>query len=119
MLKWLSLALVATGILHNTLAFILMGDTLRRLWRSGLMAAVRADDAAAFALLWFIVAGFALMLIGAAFWQLADAGRLGWSLILGLWALAAGICLLFPQPGPFLLLALACAFVLAKAGGAG
>ena len=112
MLKWLSLALVATGILHNALAFILMGDTLRRLWRSGLMAAVRADDAAAFALLWFIVAGFALMLIGAAFWQLADAGRLGW-------ALAAGICLLFPQPGPFLLLALACAFVLAKAGGAG
>lgn len=47
MLKWLSLALVATGILHNALAFILMGDTLRRLWRSGLMAAVRANDAAA------------------------------------------------------------------------
>jgi len=65
------------------------------------------------------VDGFALMLVGAAFWQLADAGRLGWSLILGLWALAAGICLLFPQPGPFLLLALASAFMLAKAGGAG
>ena len=119
MLKWLSLALVATGFLHNILAFVLMRDVLRRLWRGGLIAAVRADDAAAFTLLWFMVAGFALMLIGAAFWQLADAGCLGWPLLLGLWALAAGICLLFPQPGPFLLLALACAFVLAKAGGAG
>ena len=111
MLKILSLALIATGVLHNTLALLTMREALRRIRDGGIF-----NSAQTFAFLWFIVAGFALMLIGLTFWQLADTNRLGWSPILALLALAAGIALLFPKAGPLLLLALALAFVVAKCG---
>ena len=111
MLKILSLALIATGVLHNTLALLTMREALRRIRDGGIFNSVHT-----FAFLWFIVAGFALMLIGLTFWQLADTNRLGWSPILALLALAAGIALLFPKAGPLLLLALALAFVVAKCG---
>ena len=116
MLKILSLALIATGVLHNTLALLTMRDALRRIRDGGIFNSVHSGDAETFAFLWFIVAGFALMLIGLTFWQLADANRLGWSPILALLALAAGIALLFPKVGPLLLLTLALAFVVAKCG---
>ena len=116
MLKILSLALIATGVLHNTLALLTMRDALRRIRDGGIFNSVHSGDAETFAFLWFIVAGFALMLIGLTFWQLADANRLGWSPILALLALAAGIALLFPKAGPLLLLTLALAFVVAKCG---
>ena len=107
MLKILSLALIATGVLHNTLALLTMHEALRRIRDGGIFNSVHSGDAQTFAFLWFIVAGFALMLIGLTFWQLADANRLGWPPILAL---------LFPKAGPLLLLALALAFVVAKCG---
>lgn len=107
MLKILSLALIATGVLHNTLALLTMREALRRIRDGGIFNSVHSGDAQTFAFLWFIVAGFALMLIGLTFWQLADANRLGWPPILAL---------LFPKAGPLLLLALALAFVVAKCG---
>lgn len=116
MLKILSLALIATGVLHNTLALLTMREALRRIRDGGIFNSVHSGDAQTFAFLWFIVAGFALMLIGLTFWQLADANRLGWPPILALLALAAGIALLFPKAGSLLLLALALAFVVAKCG---
>ena len=82
MLKILSLALIATGVLHNTLALLTMREALRRIRDGGIFNSVHSGDAQTFAFLWFIVAGFALMLIGLTFWQLADANRLGWSPIL-------------------------------------
>ena len=114
MLKILSLALIAIGVLHNTLALLTMHEALRRIRDGGIFNSVHSGDAQTFAFLWFIVAGFAL--IGLTFWQLADANRLGWPPILALLALAAGIALLFPKAGPLLLLALALAFVVAKCG---
>ena len=108
MLKILSLALIATGVLHNTLALLTMREALRRIRDGGIFNSVHSGDAQTFAFLWFIV--------GLTFWQLADANRLGWSPILALLALAAGIALLFPKAGPLLLLALALAFVVAKCG---
>lgn len=78
MLKILSLALIATGVLHNTLALLTMREALRRIRDGGIFNSVHSGDAQTFAFLWFIVAGFALMLIGLTFWQLADANRLGW-----------------------------------------
>ncbi len=90
MLKILSLALIATGVLHNTLALLTMREALRRIRDGGIFNSVHSGDAQTFAFLWFIVAGFALMLIGLTFWQLADANRLGWPPILALLALAAG-----------------------------
>ena len=116
MLKILSLALIATGVLHNTLALLTMREALRRIRDGGIFNSVHSGDAQTFAFLWFIVAGFALMLIGLTFWQLADANRLGWSPILALLALAATIALLYPKAGPLLLLTLALAFVVAKCG---
>lgn len=107
MLKILSLALIATGVLHNTLALLTMREALRRIRDGGIFNSVHSGDAQTFVFLWFIVAGFALMLIGLTFWQLADANRLGWPPILAL---------LFPKAGPLLLLALALAFVVAKCG---
>lgn len=107
MLKILSLALIATGVLHNTLALLTKREALRRIRDGGIFNSVHSGDAQTFAFLWFIVAGFALMLIGLTFWQLADANRLGWPPILAL---------LFPKAGPLLLLALALAFVVAKCG---
>ena len=107
MLKILSLALISTGVLHNTLALLTMREALRRIRDGGIFNSVHSGDAQTFAFLWFIVAGFALMLIGLTFWQLADANRLGWPPILAL---------LFPKAGPLLLLALALAFVVAKCG---
>ena len=77
MLKILSLALIATGVLHNTLALLTMREALRRIRDGGIFNSVHSGDAQTFAFLWFIVAGFALMLIGLTFWQLADANRLG------------------------------------------
>jgi len=118
MLKHLSVALIFTGILHNILGFITMRTTLRRLWQEGILATVRTDDAS-YALLWFLTVSFALMLIGAAYWQLADASRLDWLLILALFLLAAAICVVYPKPGPRLLLMIAAALVIAKACGAG
>ena len=85
-----------------------------RIRDGGIFNSVHSGDAQTFAFLWFIVAGFALMLIGLTFWQLADAGRLGWLPILALFALAAFIALLLPKPGPLLLLALATAFIIAR-----
>ena len=114
MLKWLSLALIATGMLHNTLAVLSMREALHRIRAQGVFNSVHSSDPQTFAFLWFVVAGFALMLIGLTFWQLADAGRLGWLPILALFALAAFIALLVPKPGPLLLLALATAFVVAN-----
>jgi hypothetical protein len=76
MQKYLSIALILTGILHNVLGIATMHDTLHRMWQEGLVASVQANDAS-YALLWFLVAGFALMLIGTTFWQLANAGQLG------------------------------------------
>ncbi|WP_392406714.1 DUF6463 family protein [Cardiobacterium hominis] len=114
MLKILSHALIATGVLHNTLALLTMREALRRIRDGGIFNSVHSGDAQTFAFLWFIVAGFALMLIGLTFWQLADANRLGWSPILALLALAATIALLYPKAGPLLLLILALAFVIAK-----
>ena len=114
MLKILSLALIATGVLHNTLALLTMREALRRIRDGGIFNSVHSGDAQTFAFLWFIVAGFALMLIGLTFWQLADANRLGWPPILALLALAATIALLYPKAGPLLLLTLALAFVIAK-----
>ena len=99
MLKILSLALIATGVLHNTLALLTMREALRRIRDGGIFNSVHSGDAQTFAFLWFIVAN-----------------RLGWSPILALLALAAGIALLFPKAGPLLLLALALAFVVAKCG---
>ena len=116
MLKILSLALIATGVLHNTLALLTMREALRRIRDGGIFNSVHSGDAQTFAFLWFIVAGFALMLIGLTFWQLADANRLGWSPILALLALAVGIALLYPKAGPLLLLTLALLFVIAKCG---
>ena len=107
MLKILSLALIATGVLHNTLALLTMREALRRIRDGGIFNSVHSGDAQTFAFLWFIVAGFALMLIGLTFWQLADAIRLGWPPILAL---------LFPKAGSLLLLALALAFVAAQCG---
>ena len=107
MLKILSLALIATGILHNTLALLTMREALRRIREQGIFNSIDRGDAQTFAFFWFMVAGFALMLIGLTFWQLADANRLGWPPILAL---------LFPKAGPLLLLALALAFVVAKCG---
>ena len=117
MLKILSLALIATGALHNTLALLTMREALRRIRDGGIFNSVHSGDAQTFVFLWFIVAGFALMLIGLTFWQLADANRLGWSPILALLALATAIALLYPKAGPLLLLTLALAFVIAKCGG--
>ena len=114
MLKILSLALIATGVLHNTLALLTMREALRRIRDGGIFNSVHSGDAQTFAFLWFIVAGLALMLIGLTFWQLADANRLGWPPILALLALAATIALLYPKAGPLLLLILALAFVIAK-----
>ena len=90
-----------------SLAMLTMREALRRIRDGGIFNSVHSGDAQTFAFLWFIVAGFALMLIGLTFWQLADANRLGWSPILAL---------LFPKAGPLLLLALALAFVVAKCG---
>ena len=84
MLKILSLALIATGVLHNTLALLTMREALRRIRDGGIFNSVHSGDAQTFVFLWFIVAGFALMLIGLTFWQLADANRLGWPPILAL-----------------------------------
>ena len=117
MLKYLSTALILTGILHNALGIITMRTTLQRLWQEGILASVQADDAGSYALLWFLVSGFALILIGVAYWQLADANRLGWLPIAGLFLLAAAICLVYPKPGPCLLLGIATAFIIAKACG--
>ena len=113
MQKYLSIALILTGILHNVLGIATMHDTLHRMWREGLVASVQINDAS-YALLWFLVAGFALMLIGTTFWQLANARQLGWPPILGLFLLAATICIVYPKPGPFLLLAIAGALVVAQ-----
>ena len=88
MQKYLSIALILTGILHNVLGIATMHDTLHRMWQEGLVASVQINDAS-YALLWFLVAGFALMLIGTTFWQLANARQLGWPPILGLFLLAA------------------------------
>ena len=119
MLKILSLALIATGVLHNTLALLTMREALRRIYEHGIFNSIERGDAQTFAFLWFMVAGFALMLIGLTFWQLADANRLGWPPILALLALATAIAiaLLYPKAGPLLLLTLAIAFVIAKCGG--
>lgn len=114
MLKILSLALIATGILHNILALLTMREALRRIREQGIFNSIDRGDAQTFAFFWFMVAGFALMLIGLTFWQLADANRLGWPPILALLALAATIALLYPKAGPLLLLILALAFVIAK-----
>jgi hypothetical protein len=105
--------LILTGILHNVLGIATMHDTLHRMWQEGLVASVQINDAS-YALLWFLVAGFALMLIGTTFWQLANARQLGWPPILGLFLLAATICIVYPKPGPFLLLAIAGALVVAQ-----
>ena len=75
MQKYLSIALILTGILHNVLGIATMHDTLHRMWQEGLVASVKANDAS-YALLWFLVAGFALMLIGTTFLLLAIAGAL-------------------------------------------
>lgn len=117
MLKILSLALIATGILHNTLAMLTMREALRRIRDNGIFNSIDRGDTQTFAFFWFMVAGFALMLIGPTFWQLADANRLGWPPILALLALATTIALLYPKAGPLLLLTLALAFVIAKCGG--
>ena len=114
MLKILSLALIATGILHNTLALLTMREALRRIYEQGIFNSIDRGDAQTFAFFLFMVAGFALMLIGLTFWQLADANRLGWPPILALLALAATIALLYPKAGPLLLLTLALAFIIAK-----
>lgn len=105
--------MILTGILHNVLGIATMHDTLHRMWQEGLVASVQANDAS-YALLWFLVAGFALMLIGTTFWQLTNAGQLGWPPILGLFLLAATICIVYPKPSPFLLLAIAAALVVAQ-----
>ena len=67
MLKILSLALIATGILHNTLALLTMREALRRIREQGRFNSIDRGDAQTFAFFWFMVAGFALMLIGLTF----------------------------------------------------
>lgn len=114
MLKILSLALIATGVLHNTLALFTQRPILRRMHEQGWFNSVNGEDPQVFALLWFLVAGFALMLIGWSFYHLSAADRLGWSHVIALFLLAAAIVFVYPKPGPFLLLALALAFVLSK-----
>ena len=51
MLKILSLALIATGALHNTLALFTMREALRRIRDGGIFNSVHSGDAQTFAFL--------------------------------------------------------------------
>jgi hypothetical protein len=90
--------LVGTGLLHELVGAVASRGELAALWKGGLFDSVSSANPVRMAVLWFLVAGLGLVILGAALREREAMSSLPLPRSMGLWLLVLGLLVVVPMP---------------------